>query len=200
MKMCKWIWVLVLSFAGLALAVNTTTTLNDKGWERTRQGLIEDVETRQGGAVRSADPNLKVSDASESVLGSLLETDVNLPAVFPGDWGSVVSTDGGIARQPAGGLAGVENCVDVNDPNWSLNMNNGPDADFVSASSQVKLPSFAEIDWMATPLPTAKETSLMVVVVFPALGMLVAIFLGTMIVLRIRRRRPLDRSQQLLRV
>lgn len=88
----------------------------------------------------------------------------------------------------------------VNDPYWSLNPKNDPGTDFLDASSRVHLPAFAEIEWVATPLPTARKTSIMEFVVFPALGMLVLILLVTLLVLRIRRQRPLDRDRQLLHV
>ncbi len=202
MKMRGWIGVLVLLLAGWAQAVNTTVPWSDKSRGQSQQGLIGYVESSNRNVAGAPESNLEPSGSNEGLLGPMLESEANLPAVPGSDPGASPSPAGGVVGQPAGGLAGGGNNVAnrVNDPYWSLNPKNDPGTDFLDASSRVHLPAFAEIEWVATPLPTARKTSIMEFVVFPALGMLVLILLVTLLVLRIRRQRPLDRDRQLLHV
>ncbi len=184
MKMRGWTGLLILLLAGLAQAVNTTVTLNDKGWLQSQQGLIGYVESSPRNVAEASDPNLEPSGSDEGVLSPMLENEADLPAVAGSDpTASPISAGGALAGQPADGL-----------------INGNASTDFLDASSKVPLPAFADIDWVATPLPTVRKTSIMEVVVFPALGLLVLILLVTGLVLRIRRKRPLNREQQLLRV
>jgi hypothetical protein len=188
MKMRGWTGVLILLCAGLAQAVNTTATLHDKSWVQSQQGLIGYVDSPSGNAAQVPDPNLKPSASNGGLLGPMLENEAELPAVWEGDPTASVHPMGDAVASWA------------NDPRWSVAVKNGGNADFLDASSRVELPAFADIDWMADPLPTAKKTSLMEIVVFPVLGMLVLVLLVTWLVLRIRRHKPVSQEQQLLHV
>lgn len=188
MKMRGWTGVLILLCAGLAQAVNTTVTLHDKSWVQSQQGLMGYADSSDGNMAGGHDPNLKPSGPNRGVLGPMLENEADLPAVWEGD--------PTVSLGPAGDAAANW----ANDPQWSTAAKDGAGTDFLDASSRVELPAFADIDWVADPLPTVRKTSLMEIVVFPALGMLVLLLLLTGLVVRIRRNKPQNQEQQLLQV
>lgn len=202
MKMRGWTGVLVLLCAGGAQAVNTAVTLHGRSWGQSQQGLVGYVERFDGNAAGGADPNIGSSGSNEGLLYPMLGNEVNLPALSGRDPTALSPlADDAAGARPMNGLIGGGDAGDwANDPHWSLVLKNGDNKDFLDASSRVQLPAYADIDWVPTPLPTVRKTSIMEVVVFPSLGLLVLILLVTWLVLRVRRHRPLKREQQLLQV
>jgi hypothetical protein len=194
--MRKSAMVFVLMSAVAAQAVNTTVTLSDKSWVPSQQTLVGQVGPSSGRAPAASE---QAMDSQESSDGSVLPTlyvypelsslQLANPAESLGSGGSNAN------EQPAIRLIdGIGGTADLpNEPNGLA------DAGFVSAGRRENLPTLAEIDWTTTVLPTAKEVSVMEIVVFPALGALVVAFIAGMLIARLRRRRPIDQAQQLLR-
>lgn len=193
MKMRRLTWVLILLLAGATRAVNTEAPLSGQ----SQQGLIGHV-----GSEGAPGQSLGVSGPSEGVLPPGFDMDPDLSSVLPVDpLASLAAGDKSLAGPSAGGLIHGFNTADwTTGHHWSTDPKRYTDAGFVDASSRVDLPAFAEIDWVATPLPTARRASLMEILVFPALGALVVISLLGVLIARLRRRKSLSQAEQLLHV
>lgn len=193
MKMHGFISVLVFLLAGGAQAVNTAP-LNGQSHE-----VLGDSVKRGG----SAGQTLDASSPSDGVLQPVLEGYSGLSAADMSDLAASAAPGGEALVGPSAGslIDGLNSTTDwPAGRHWSTDPEKYTDAGFVDASSRVDLPAFAEIDWVATPLPTAKETSLMEVLVFPALGTIIVVFIVAVLIVRVRSRRARSRAQQLLRV
>jgi hypothetical protein len=197
------IFVFVLLSAVVAQGVNTTAPLNDKSWVPSEQTLIGHVGPSNENAAVLPGQTLDAQGSSDP--GPLLTLYIypelsSLQLVDPAASLGSSSPDG--AGQSALGLIdGIGNTTDLaGEPHWSTDPKKYTDAGFVTDGSSENLPAFAEIDWTATPLPAAKKMSVMEIVVFPTLGVLVVVFIVGMLIVRLRRRRPVSQAQQLLRV
>ena len=191
--------VLVLFFATVLGAVNTTVTLSDKSWLPSQQTLVGDVGLFGEGA--ASGPMPEAPDSSEEGLTAGFSGHLDLSSLHLSD--PVVSTtaDG---QQNAGPV--TLPLIDALGSGTSLpgRASWGGDANGYAGSLSVdgrwNQSSPAEIDWMAARLPAAREVSMMEVVVFPALGVLVVVLIVGMLIVRVRKRRPVNQAQQLLRV
>ncbi len=202
MRKCEFILVFVLWFAVSAQAINTTATPTERNWTPPQWTLIGDVGPLNENADMVARQALDVMSLSDDEplpslyaypeLASSLQID---PAASLGSSGS---SEAGASGMPlAGGMAQATSLFD--ETHWDPDADVYGDAALITADSE-SLPAFADIDWMAAPLPAAREISIMEIVVFPALGVLVVGSILGMVIVRLRRRRPARRTQQLLQV
>jgi hypothetical protein len=189
MRKREFLSMLVLLLAGAAQAVNTELPLTGP----SQQGLLGPVVT----AVPPAD-NRDVSNPPDGVLQPVLDADPDLSWAALADPTASLTPDGNPVGQPTSGLSDAANWAA--DRHWSTDPKRYTDAGFVNAQSRIVLPAFAEVDWVAVPLPTAGKASLMEIFIFPALGVLVVLSLLVMLIVQVRKRRALNRIAPLLRV
>lgn len=193
--------VTVLLFAGAVHAVNTAATLNDKRWGQSQESLVGDVGPWNGGVAGSSGHLAEGSVTSDGVLGSVLEAHPDLSAIHAGDpaASTALGNENGAGQLAGGMINGAGGAADwTSGQRWNADSKRDADAGFVNANSGLSLPAFAEIDWMSAPLPIEMETSVMEMFVFPALGAAVFILLTAALVGRLRRRRSLSQTEQLL--
>jgi len=194
--MRKSVLVFVLMSAVAAQAVNTTVTLSDKSWVPSQQTLVGQVGPSDSGAPAVSEQALPDQDSSEPGPLPTLYTYPELSSLqLANPAASLGSGNSNANVQPA-----IRLIDDIGAADLAGEPNAYADAGLVNAGRRERLPAFAEIDWASTVLPKAKELSLMEIVVFPTLGLLVVAFLLGTLIVRLRRRRPIDQTEQLLRV
>jgi hypothetical protein len=202
MRKCEFIFVFVLWFAVAAQAINTTTTLNERNWTPSQRTLIDDVGPLNENADVVARQALDVLSLSDNGPLPSLYKDPEFSSFLLIDpaasLGSSGSNQAGPSGMPlTGGMGHATSLLD--ETHWDPDAEVYGDAGLITADSE-SLPAFGEIDWMAAPLPAAREISIMEIVVFPALGVLVVVSILGMLIVRLRRRRPVRQTRQLLQV
>jgi hypothetical protein len=201
--MREFVMVFVLLSAVATQAVNTTATLSDKSWTPSQQTLVGHAGLLNERTASVSEQALGGQDSSEGGLLPTLYVYPELSSLQFADPAATLASGGpDQSGEPAirliDSIGGTTNLA--GEPHWSADPNENTDAGFVNAGRRENLPTFSEIDWAATVLPTAREISIMEVVVFPTLGALVVAFIVGMLIVRLRRRRPVNQAQQLLRV
>ena len=206
MKTKGLVLIFLLLYAAAAQAVNTVTTLQNNGWENVQQGLVSRVGPSAEGPIGSPLPDIGNPGPSKGLLDSVLgippgllgpqsEEQIVLPlwqgqigngATGPSLPGSVDNLAGGMD------LGGSEG--------WNVAPKEYSDAGLVDAGVLADHSAFADLDLTDTTLPSAEEASFMEIVVFPALGALLIVFVGVVLVLRFRRRKVMSETEQLLQV
>ncbi|HSW01154.1 MAG TPA: hypothetical protein VLI39_13345 [Sedimentisphaerales bacterium] len=202
MRECEFVFVLLSWFAVAAQAINTTTALNERNWAASQRTLIDDVGPLNDNADVVARQALDVLSLSDNGplpslyayldLSPLLLID---PAASLGPSGS--NEAGPMGMPLSGGMDHATSLLD--ETHWDPDAEVYGDTGLITADRE-SLPAFAEIDWMAAPLPAAGEISVMEIVVFPALGALVVVSILGMLIVRLRRRLLVRRARQLLQV
>jgi len=194
---------LVLLPAAAVQAINTITTLNERSWAPAQQTLTGDIgplnenadtvvrQTREGGSLFDNGP-------LPSLLFSYPERSLFLSIDSDGSEGGSWTTEGNTSEMPlTDGMGPAMSLFD--ETRWIPDAKEYADASLNTVDSE-PLPAFDEIDWMAAPLPAANRISIMEIMVFPALGVLVAASVLGMLIVHVRRRRPARRTRQLLQV
>ena len=203
MKTYGIIGIAVLLLAGAAHAVNTVSTLTDKGWSQTEAGAVGPLGPSNEGGVGTDGLALHILDESEGVLPPL-------PDLYPDLWmteleKSSVSLTDEIAGAAGGSTAGLIGPLDSDTGrgagrHWNMDPRHYAGAGFADAGGSVQLPVFTELDWVLTPPPVDRTTFIMEIIVFPALGAMVLVLVVRLFILRLRMRRSPSRTEQLLRV
>jgi len=193
---------LVLLPAVAVQAINTITTLNERSWVPAQQTLTGDIgplnenadtlvrQTREGTSLFDNGPLPSLLSYPQLSLFLSIDSD--------GSEGGSRTTEGNTSEMPLTDTMGPAMSL-FDETRWIPDAKEYADASLNTADSE-PLPTFDEIDWMAAPLPAANRISIMEIMVFPALGVLVAASVLGMLIVHVRRRRPARRTRQLLQV
>ncbi len=203
MKVYGSMSVALLLLAGTAQAVTTVSPLNDKGWQQVQQSLVGSVGPVNEGVAGVQGQSPEVAGLAEDTLPPGLNVVPDFTLVQPEHPAASRPRGGDVAAgQRARDL--VEGVGDAagwgTDHHWSTDPRKYSDVGFVNASSRVDFSAFDDVGWMTTPLPTAGETSIMEIVILPALAAVAVIMAVALFVRRLRKRKPVEPVQHLLQV
>ena len=198
MRVYGFILAVVLLLAAAAWALNTVSPLNDKGGE---PGLVGSVGPANQGAARAPGQSPATPGLSDGMLQPETGIRPDFPSLRPDRPAglSARAGQGPVGQSTRDLIDGAGDAVRWGTGHhWSTDPGRYSDVGFLNASSRVDLPAFADVGWANAPLPVASETSLLEIVVLPALAAVLLIPAVALLVLRRRKRRPVDPARNLL--
>lgn len=201
MKTYGTIGLVVLLLAGGAQGGRTIFTLTSKGLVQAQPGLTIPLGPWNEGGTREWDAPVPAVDGSEGLV--LCESDAHLRLGVVGVGESVASVVQAVEDSAARSLIDQTDGLDPNADwgtagSWNARAEAYSDALTVNPRGRIALPTPGKGGWTPALLAATEEEFVMECVVFPALGAMIFVLAGRLLVIRVQKRRLRDRLPQLL--